>query len=197
MTDTRSSRSSALGKVIAALVMALLALVGTTGAAGAASAPNGAGDRGFAAQAREVGLTAAQAKSLQARVDGYLAKTGGTQVSINKIDLGKGILLLTLPGEERARDVAAFGADAAAASCPWTYMCAWPRENFAGDGLMLFTCGVKTPIPWAGTGSWISNQRAALIAKFYDVNGNVGWTTPGGTSDAHAPWGWVYHLSPC
>ncbi|MFI6643383.1 hypothetical protein [Streptomyces sp. NPDC050504] len=186
-----------MGKIAVALLTALLALVGTTGAAGAASAPRDDGGRAFAAQAREAGLTAAQARSLQARVDGYLAKTGGRQVAINKIDLGGGTLLLTLPGEERGRDLSVPGSKTAAASCPWTYMCAWPGENFTGDGLMLFTCGVKTYIPWTGTGSWISNQRAALIAKFYDVNGNVGWTTPGGTSDAHAPWGWVYHLSPC
>jgi hypothetical protein len=41
-------------------------------------------------------------------VNTYLARTGGAQVAINKIDLdGKGTLLLALPGEDHAREIGA------------------------------------------------------------------------------------------
>lgn len=112
---------------------------------------------------------------------------------------GRGELLLTLPGERDARDLTAPDAGlGAAAGCPYTYVCAYPYENFAGDELRLYTCNYLNYIPWTGTGSWINNQRSTLYAKFYDTDGNLGWTSPGGYSeDRHAPWGWVGWLSPC
>lgn len=186
-------------KALAALMMALLALVATPAAAGAADAARGA-RTDFTAQARSAGLSSTEAKGLQARVDGYLAKMPGTQVGANKIVLeGGGELLLTLPGERHARDLTTPDAGlGAAAGCPYTYVCAYPNENFTGDELRLYTCNYLTYIPWNGTGSWINNQRSTLYAKFYDSNGNLGWTSPGGYSeDRHAPWGWVWWLSPC
>ncbi|MET9539094.1 hypothetical protein ABZY16_16570, partial [Streptomyces sp. NPDC006553] len=81
-------------KALAALMMALLALVATPAAAGAADAARGA-RTDFTAQARSAGLSSTEAKGLQARVDGYLAKMPGTQVGANKIVLeGGGELLL-------------------------------------------------------------------------------------------------------
>ncbi|MFJ3791442.1 peptidase inhibitor family I36 protein [Kitasatospora sp. NPDC090091] len=193
MTEHRTPGSGSPARILAALVMTLLALVGTASAAGAATTPD------FSAQAHGLGLTGAQAKSLQERVDAYLATTGGTQVSANKIALNGGELLLALPGEQKARSVTAAGdATSLAASCPYTYVCAYSGRNYTGDVLTLFTCNFPVSIPWYGTGSWINNQRAALHAKFYDRNGNLGWTSPGGySSDPAAPWGWVGWLSPC
>ncbi|MFI8341993.1 peptidase inhibitor family I36 protein [Streptomyces sp. NPDC085639] len=132
-------------------------------------------------------------------VDGYLAEEGGKQVAANRIELdSRGFLLLALPGETYARDLAApVGTRGAAAACPYTYVCAYSQENFKGDFKALFTCNTLNPIPWTGTGSWKNHQRAELRARFYDSAGNVGWTSPGGyRKDAHAPWGWVYWLSP-
>ncbi|MFI6422937.1 peptidase inhibitor family I36 protein [Streptomyces sp. NPDC050842] len=186
-------------RTLAALMMALLALVATPAAAGAADAARNA-RTDFTDQARSAGLNGTEAKGLQARVDGYLAKMPGTQVSANKIVLeGGGELLLTLPGERNARDLTAPDAGVgAAASCPYTYVCAYPGENFTGDQLRLYTCNSYTFISWTGTGSWINNQRSTLYVRFYDSNGNLGWTSPGGYSeDRHAPWGWVDWLSPC
>ncbi|MFH8468356.1 peptidase inhibitor family I36 protein [Streptomyces sp. NPDC017991] len=117
----------------------------------------------------------------------------------NRIALaGGGELLLTLPGERNARDLTAPDAGLSeAGGCPYTYVCAYSGENFTGDELRLFTCNALNYIPWAETGSWINNQRSTLYAKFYDSNGNLGWTSPGGYSeDRHAPWGWVWWLSP-
>ncbi|MET9556093.1 peptidase inhibitor family I36 protein [Streptomyces sp. NPDC006645] len=195
----RSSPTGGWAKALAALMLTLVALVATPASAGAADAAPGA-RTDFTAQATSAGLNGTEAKGLQARVDGYLAKTPGTQVGANKIALaGGGELLLTLPGERNARDLTAPDAGrGAAAGCPYTYVCAYSGENFTGDELRLYTCNYLIYIPWSGTGSWINNQRSTLYAKFYDSNGNLGWTSPGGYSeDRHAPWGWVWWLSPC
>ncbi|WP_406060942.1 hypothetical protein OG462_25165 [Streptomyces sp. NBC_01077] len=203
MTKQGSLRTAGWGKLLAALAMALLALVATPAAAGAADmADTASGPRtDFSAQVRSAGLTGTEARSLQARVDGYLAKMPGTQVGANKIALAGGIgeLVLTLPGERYARDLTAPNAElGAAAGCPYTYVCAYPYEDFVGEELRLFTCNYPVRIYWGGTGSWINNQRSTLYARFYDLNGNLGWTSPGGYSeDRHAPWGWVGWLSPC
>ncbi|ARE78354.1 MULTISPECIES: peptidase inhibitor family I36 protein [unclassified Streptomyces] len=204
MTLHATFRSSTWGRAVVALTMTLLALVATTSAADAADTADAAGGTragvDFAAQAESQGLDRAQARSLQNRVDGYLAEEGGKQVAANRIELDSGgFLLLALPGETYARDLAApVATRGAAAACPYTYVCAYSQENFTGDFKALFTCNTLNPIPWTGTGSWKNNQRAELRARFYDSAGNVGWTSPGGYSeDAHAPWGWVYWLSPC
>ncbi len=196
VTDHSSSRTTTWAKALVALMMALLAFATTAGTAGAAT---GGSHPDFSAQARGLGLTSAQARSLQSRADGYLAKTGGTQVAVNKIALaGGGVLLLTLPGEQRARDLAAHSSALLAASCPYTYVCAYSAPNFQGDSIQLFTCNTLTSIPWVDNGSWINNQRSTLYARFYRSDYTVGWTSPGGySSDPNAPWSWVYYLSPC
>lgn len=202
MAEHGISRSGTWGRTVVALVMTFFAVVATASAAGAADggAGNGGGGRDFAAQAERLGLSGSEARSLQGRVDTYLARSGGTRVAVDKIRLdGGGELLLALPGERKAREAGARSdARGAAASCPYTYVCAYSGPNFTGDELRLFTCNYPVRIYWSGVGSWINNQRAALRARFYDVNGNVGWTSPGGYSeDRNAPWGWVYWLSPC
>ncbi|WP_432089646.1 hypothetical protein [Streptomyces sp. bgisy095] len=123
----------------------------------------------------------------------------GTQVGANKIALAGGELLLTPPGERNALDLTAPNAGlGAAAGCPYTYVCAYPYENFVGDELRLYTCNFFTYMNWTGTGSWTNNQRSTLYAKFYDKKSKLGWTSPGGyREDHHAPWGWVGWLSPC
>jgi hypothetical protein len=82
-----------IGAVAGVGLLLAAVVVGTAGPGYAAPAkPN------FVIQAGDAGLTNAQAASLQTRVNTYLARTGGTQVAINKIDLdGKGTLLLALP----------------------------------------------------------------------------------------------------
>ncbi|WP_461006355.1 peptidase inhibitor family I36 protein [Streptomyces capparidis] len=175
-------------------------LVGVNAAA-ATAASSGAGSTrpGFSAQAEALGLSGPEAARLQQRADAYLARTPGIQVAVNEIALEDGgVLLLALPGEKRARDLSTSEVGGAALSCPYTYVCAYSDPDFTGDALFLFTCDRRNPIIWAGTGSWINNQRSTLYARFYDVNGNVGWTSPGGYSeDRAAPWGWVHWLSPC
>ncbi|MGW6691841.1 peptidase inhibitor family I36 protein [Streptomyces sp. NPDC054961] len=188
-------RSDGLGKLLAALVMALLVLVAAPGAAGAADGARA----DFTAQAASAGLNATQARSLQKRVDGYLASTKGTQIGANKIALPGGELLLALPGEQKARDL-----DAAAvpgdtvAGCHYSYVCAYMNEDFTGDRFDMFTCNHLFRITWNTTGSWINNQRPTLYARFYDQNKALGYTSPGGLSyDPSADWRWVWYVSPC
>ncbi|CAM5544787.1 hypothetical protein HS99_0009895 [Kitasatospora aureofaciens] len=196
MPEHYVQRPVAPRRIIAALVLTLLALVGATSTA-TAQAP---ATSSFTAQAYALGLTPVQATSLQARVDTYLARTGGTQVAADRILLpGGGELRLALPGERQPRDLAASGnAPLASLACPYTWVCAYSAPYYEGDVLMLYTCNKLNPVPWYGTGSWINNQRSDLHAKFYDHGGNLGWTSPGGySSDPTAPWDWVGYLSPC
>ncbi|MFD9357253.1 hypothetical protein [Streptomyces sp. NPDC060031] len=195
MTKHGILRSDGLGKLLTALVMALLALMAAPGAAGAADGARA----DFAVQAASAGLNATQARSLQKRVDGYLASTKGTQIGANKIALPGGELLLALPGEQKARDL-----DAAAVpgdtveGCRYSYVCAYKYEDFTGDRFDMFTCNHLFRITWNTTGSWINNQRSTLYATFYDRNTVPQWSSPGGLSyDAAADWRWVWYVSPC
>ncbi len=195
MTKQGILRSDGLGKLLAALVVAFLVLMAAPGAAGAADGARA----DFAAQATSAGLNAAQARSLQKRVDGYLASTKGTQVGANKIALPGGELLLALPGEQKARDL-----DAAAVpgdtvnGCRYSYVCAYMYENFNGDRFDMFTCNHLFRITWNTTGSWINNQRADLYATFYSRDQVARWTSEGGLSwDESADWSWVWYVSPC
>lgn len=201
MADQGTFRPTAWGRAVVAVMMTLFATAATTGAAGASPAADRNGSPGFAAQASSLGLTSAQADGLQRTADGYLAKTDGTQVAINKIvTRAGGELLIPLPGEKYARDLAdKNGArTAAAGTCPYTYVCAFALPDFEGARLSFYDCNTLNSIPWSGNGSWKNNQASHLRAKFYDINANLGWTSPGGYSqDNNAPWGWVYYLSPC
>lgn len=83
-----------------AVAAALAVCVAPAATAATAASDPGAARAGFSAQARSLGLDSSQARNLQTRVDGYLAKTpGASQSAVNRITLaGGGELLLTLPG---------------------------------------------------------------------------------------------------
>ncbi|MEV7275608.1 hypothetical protein [Streptomyces sp. NPDC093111] len=203
MTKHGILRSGGPGRILAALVVALLAFVATPGSAGAADGARAAGPRAeFAAQAAGAGLDAAQARALQKRVDGYLARSGGTQTGANTIALPGGELVLALPGERTARDLDATavpdGPEDPIAGCRYSYVCAYMYENFTGDRFDMFTCNNLFRITWNTTGSWINHQRSTLYARFYDRDKIVRWTSDGGLDyDASADWRWVWYVSPC
>lgn len=69
-------------RILTVAGISLLLTAITAGAATPAYAQSAKPD--FAKQARDAGLTVTQAASLQQWVDTYLARTGGTQVAINK-----------------------------------------------------------------------------------------------------------------
>lgn len=173
-----------LRSLVTLLAVSASCLLGLAGPAGAT--PAGPTAR-FTAQAEAAGLTAAQAHSLQSRVDQYLRTVGGTQVSANKIDLaGTGELVLAAPGLVTP-----------AATCYSGDMCVWSGQNFTGDFLSKYICS-RFSIPWTTTGSWRNNQSSGTQARFYDVNGNLWYTTPGApVYDTSYYWGPVYSIIPC
>ncbi|MGW8571408.1 peptidase inhibitor family I36 protein [Streptomyces niveus] len=196
MTVQGNARSSAAGRIVVAMMVTFFAFAATTGSAGA-SADGGRPD--FSAQARGLGLTSSQAETLQARADGYLARTGGAQVAVNRIELQAGaVLLLALPGEKYARDLTGKSGARTATYCPYDWMCAYSGTGYSGDQINMYYCNLRYGIPWYGDGSWHNNQSAGTRAEFFDTNGNLGWTSPGAESwDDVAPWGWVGSISPC
>src|SRR4051812_737526 len=109
----------ALRKLAATLFAATALLaVSTAGLTGTAAAQT-AGHAGFAAQVEQAGLTTAQARGLQVKVDHYLATQGGTQVAANKIAVKGGEIIVAVPGERYARDLARPASVHPRGACPY------------------------------------------------------------------------------
>ncbi len=174
-----------LTSLVALVAVTAGCLVGLAGPAGAAPSANPTAR--FTAQAEAAGLTAAQAHSLQSRVDGYLRTVGGTQVSANKIDLdGTGELVLAAPGLVTP-----------AATCYSGDMCVWSGQSYTGDFMSKYVCS-RFSMPWATTGSWRNNQSSGTRARFYDSNNNLYYTTPAAPShDTSYNWVSVFSIIPC
>jgi len=159
-------------------------------------------DPDFGAQARSAGLTSAEAASLQKRVDGYLAKLGGTQVAANKIDLdGKGVLLLTLPDEAKVRELGTSRGVSAQYNwwdCGLGNFCAFKAQNYTGDMLVYTLCAYQLSMPFADFGSYYNNQTGSVSAHFYDYNHVYMYDSL--RSRSMAPkfyWLYVYWIKPC
>jgi hypothetical protein len=139
----------------------------------------------IAAPASAIGAApAAQAQQLQARVDSYVAKTGGVQIAPDRIELKGATIQLATPNRP-------------AALCDYTDMCAWSERYFLGDVIRMHDCDYY-PIPWHGNGSWINNQTTGTRADFLRWDYSVGWTSGGAyDSDFDAPWDWVAYIHNC
>jgi Peptidase inhibitor family I36 len=145
-----------------------------------------------------IAVAGAQAAALQAQVDGYLAKVGGTQVAANEIRTAAGAdLLVPLPGETTARSLDGTNAPAAA-SCPFEDLCAWQGTNFTGARMTAFTCGRDVSIPWVGNGSWWNNQTRGTDGWFENSNDSIRAFT-GGAPSSLASYNWtpVFAMEPC
>ncbi|AKH83972.1 hypothetical protein AA958_19285 [Streptomyces sp. CNQ-509] len=186
----------------AALLVSSIALIGgsalaSTSASATATQPAPAQSK-YAAQAEGAGLTTAQAAKLQNKMDRYVARTGGTQVAINKIDLnGKGVVLVPLPGQDRAREISADGDVGALYTCNYYHFCAYSGTYYTGSVIDMYYCRSYS-IPWAGNGSWDNNQSTGTRARMYGSSGNLIYTTPGAHSwDAVGNWTPVFTVRPC
>jgi hypothetical protein len=200
MKEDQIFKHAASGRAVVALAVTLFALLAGTSAA-SATAGTDSSQAGFAAQAKGLGLTSSQAKALQSKADGYLAKTNGFQVSANKIRLDSGaVMTLALPGEKFARNLGAkatAGTQSAAYICGYGHMCAYSGTFYSGDVIDMWACRYY-PIPWSGDGSWINNQTTGTVAWFINSSGGIGWASPGAFSfDDVAPWGWVFSVNNC
>jgi hypothetical protein len=175
-SQTRSAVFTLLG--------VLFALAAANSAATASTNP-ASSHPAFGTQASS--LTSTQAAALQAEVNGYISKLGGTQVAINKINLNnRGYVLLALPGKQLAPNV-----------CKLGYFCAYSGTNFNGNAINMYVCRLY-PIPFTGPGSWANNQIAGARARMYNKAGTLIYTTPPPYSqDKHGNWTPVASVRPC
>ncbi|MFK4222367.1 hypothetical protein [Streptomyces sp. NPDC019890] len=197
----------ALRKLIASLLTTLaLVAAAVTGFTGPATAASGTGagsstgsgsGQGFTAQAKQAGLTTAEARQLQRTVDGYLTTVGGKQVAPNRIELaGQGEIVVAMPGERYARDLSSPAGTRAA--CPYENFCMWTGTGFTGTQFNLWKCGTYDLSNWNGPGSWSNNQTPGTRARFLDRGYNTIYTTPGAyANSAYYNWTPVWHVVPC
>ncbi|RJQ66549.1 hypothetical protein D5S17_35135 [Pseudonocardiaceae bacterium YIM PH 21723] len=184
-------RTVMIGAAAAALLLSL-----TPSATAAGQAPVR-----FADQAQSIGLSGAEARDLQSQIDGLIARQGGTQVAVNRVDMGGYAHVITIPGERYPRVAGDFGRTAPlAAACAYKHMCAYKWTGFVGDGddfIDMYKCEDRW-IPWTTMGSWINNQTKGTRAQFKDRSRIVRFTSdPAYSSDASAPWDWVGWVKPC
>lgn len=167
------------------------ALLGIIAAAAAAVATpqvaNAASAASFAAQARDVGLTAQEAELLQQRVDQVVAETGGTQVAVNEVVSADGTTetTLTLPGERAVRDLTDADSSSAAAgqwACDYGALCFYTGTWGWGDRKQFVTCKMHQLGEWAYGGSWLNNQTPGTRARFFDAHYHMVFETPGARS---------------
>jgi hypothetical protein len=193
MTEQRSPRRGRIGSLLVAMAVALLAAMTSPGTAHAA-----AGADEFARQTQAAGLTEGQAAELQARVNWYLKKMGGTQVAANEIVLdGDARVTVALPGESRARSL---GGDVVALTgfgCPYYYFCAYKANYGAGDRITAYYCNKLVGMPWSTTGSFENNQTLGTLARLENLN--YGVVTYSYAYEKRYAYNWspVYFIDPC
>jgi hypothetical protein len=182
---------------LAAAAVALLAV----GLAGPASADTAQTPAAFDKQVRAAGLSRGEANALQAKVDRYLARQDGRQVSANEIALADGAkLTVTVPGERYVREMSTSAASRAAAQweCDYTYFCMFRQTLGMGDRLALYHCQDYALQNWTGDGSYYNNQTPGTRALFKNQNRNVIHTTLGAPfSVASYDWTPVWYVRPC
>jgi len=157
-----------------------------------ASAPSPTREE-FARQAAAAGLSPAQARRLQARVDGYLENLGGVQDAANQIRLDGATLTLTLPGEERVRSLTG---SILAPGCSYRYLCAWKYQDYTGDRINYYYC-TTVSMPWATFGSFRNNQTYGTVTRFIDINHVAFDYSESPEDDPNYYWAPVYWIDVC
>jgi hypothetical protein len=147
-----------------AATAALVALA--AGPAMAHDARPAATDARLRAQIEANDLSPRQARSLQARVDRVIARTGGTQVAINQVVWDGGDTLVPLPGERRARELGT-AARAPSDDCKYYQFCTYYNRDFTGIESRMQSCTLH--IDRAGIfGSYRNEQTSGTRARFYN-----------------------------
>ncbi|QMU69928.1 hypothetical protein [Streptacidiphilus sp. P02-A3a] len=177
-----------LAAVLAGMVVIAMATTGAATAAAPAAAP-------FAAQAKAVGLSSDQARSLQGQVDQILSKDGGTQVAANEIALPHGSsVLLVLPGQKYAHVLPGavnLGFAPASAVSRSGNRPADAKPSVVVDGGTLSwygsTCAYEYLCSWQGTDASGTQWNVSQCNEWQELpgsgwNGNGSWLnneTPG------------------
>lgn len=187
-------------QMIVRSAVAAAALVVATAGVAAAATPASATPTQFAAQVSAAHLTSAQAAGLQAKVDAYVAKSGGKQVAANEVAVPGGDVLFVVPGQKIARSLAApASVQPATISCPYKYICGSSQPN-AGDVVTAYACGVNVEVPdsFTGVGTYINNQTSGTRAYFKNRSFGVVFTTPGAFyRDDNYNWHPVWYIDAC
>jgi hypothetical protein len=179
-------------------ILARLGLLVLAAALGAHAGPAAASEAGqyprhpFAAQAQGAGLTAAQARALQAEVDAIVAARGGTQIAANRVRWagGGGDTTVPLPGETRARAAGgAFG-------CDYQYFCVFEQQHYQGQMHSFYHCRDYS-VPY-NFNSYENNQTGHTKAVFKYHDWSVIHVTPGAWSSHPTFSGlFTYYIKPC
>ncbi|MEU6809147.1 hypothetical protein ABZ920_09090 [Streptomyces sp. NPDC046831] len=166
-----------ISKPAALLVAATALLAGPTVSAAAAQP---AGD---AAHAR----TAASAPAgVQQRVDAVLAaQPGGRQVAADKVHYD-GLDVTVYPADQTRR------AKAAALDCAYGYLCV----NVRGTVFKFYKCQTWAVSNWSGDGDFVNNQTPGTVARFYNKDGSVRWTSTAYQA-GRATWDPIWSVRPC
>ncbi|MFF0446531.1 hypothetical protein ACFYT4_08985 [Streptomyces sp. NPDC004609] len=196
MTQSPHHERTTIRRALAALAGAVMLLL-AFGAPQVSAAP-----QGFTAQAVAAGLTTSEATALQAEVDRYLAKTGGTQIAPNVIDLGRGNgVQVAVPGERQPRDLThgrgAFIPGCVGGADP-DYFCAYENSSYTGSHVYLHGCPGGVAIPFGSGGSWDNYLNNSVKVRMYDNFSTLIYTTPNSHSrDATADWTPIYRVQGC
>jgi hypothetical protein len=155
-------------------------------------------DARLRAQIEANDLSPRQARSLQARVDRVIARTGGTQVAINQVIWDGGDTLVPLPGEHRARELGT-AAGAPSDRCNYYQFCTYYNRNFTGIESRMQSCVLH--IDRAGIfGSYVNNQTPGTRARFYNSGyGLIATTQPAPFRNTVDPFlaSATFYIRPC
>ena len=157
------TRLPLVGAISAALVLILATM--TPASATATTSP-------FAAQVRSAGLNPSQAQLLQREVAGYLAQTGGTQVSANRVNFAGGSVVVAVPGQRYAHDLAgAAVVPASYSNCLSGDFCAYSGGSGTGTMKSYYICQDVNPFS-SGQGSVYNHQTGGAAAYLYRYRSN-------------------------
>lgn len=185
---------------VAVQTIIMLTIAAVWGTAGPATAATGQhhSSQSFAVQAQQAGLTEQQATQLQASVDSQLRAVGGKQGSANRIELpGKGHILVLVPGETYARDLAAGEPIRTQAACPFEYFCMYRGTLYTGGQWNLWACGTYSLTDWVGVGSYTNNQTRGTWASMRDINFNVVTWSEAFDFNRYYNWEPIWYVVPC
>ncbi|MET7378135.1 hypothetical protein ABZT08_04790 [Streptomyces sp. NPDC005526] len=130
--------------------------------------------------------SAAQRSEVQQRVDAVLAgHPGGRQVSAGKVHFD-GLDVTVYPARQAAR------AKAAALDCRYGYLCVDVR----GTVFNFYKCRQWSVSNWYGDGDFVNNQTPGTVARFYNKDGSVRWTSTAYQA-GRATWDPIYSVRPC
>jgi hypothetical protein len=123
--------------------------------------------------------------TLQQRADQVLQSIpGGKQVSPTRIEYDG--LTVTLDREVRT------GRPGKVQGCAYGNLCV----NVRGTNFIYYKCQTWTVSNWYGNGTFENNQTPGTVARFYNQDGSVRFTSTAYQSGT-ATWDPIYSLRPC